>query len=435
MTISKPSRRQALLGSLCGAGLLGIRSLATGLPISFLLNPRVARADDSGGPTPQFLILSTSGGGDPLNANAPGSYADPRVIHPAMTPSIDPTSISLGGTNVTAAKPWSSLPQAVLDRASFFHCATLTNNHTDEQKVMALMGATKNEEMLVSICSKALQAPLGTLQPQPVVLGAEVSGELLSYQGQMQPRLYPRGLKATLATPSGPLANLQQYRDADLNRIHALLKQSRTPAEQAFLDKVVLSQKQVRLISQQLLDKLSSITADDQDNQVLAAAVLIKMQVAPVVSVHIGFGSDNHSDPGFADETGSLSTGMATVNNLMQHLSDLGLQDQTTFAMWNVFGRTLDSNNGRNHYGNHHVSVMIGKNVKAGVIGGIDPASKDLRASPIDSTTGAASPGGDITYEETLASMGKTLGAVLGVDPSVLDDAVTSGKTVKGALA
>jgi hypothetical protein len=433
MTVSKPSRRQALLGSLCGAGLLGIRSLATGLPISFLLDPRVARADPSCGTTPQFLILATSAAGDPVNANAPGSY-DPRVVHPA-DPSMAPTQISLGGTSVTAAMPWSTLPQAALDRAAFFHCATLTNNHTDEQKVMALMGATKNEEMLVSICSKALQPCLGTLQPEPVVLGATGSGELLRYQGQMQPRLYPRGLKATLATPAGPLANLQAYRDADLDRINALLKQSRTPAEQAFLDQMALSQREVRGISQQLLDLLSAITADDQDNQVLAAAVLIKMKVSPVISVNINFANDNHSDPGFALETASLNSGMATVNTLMQQLATLGIQDQTTFAMWNVFGRTLDSNNGRNHYGNHHVTVMIGKNVKAGVVGGIDPANMVLRASPIDSTTGAASPGGDIAYEDTLASMGKTLGAALGVPPSVLDDAVASGKIVQGALA
>ena len=49
-------------------------------------------------------------------------------------------------------------------------------------------------------------------------------------------------------------------------------------------------------------------------------------------------------------------------------LASLGLLDKVTFAFWNVFGRNLDgiskvtSRTGRDHYGNHNVSVMIGKN-------------------------------------------------------------------------
>src|SRR6202041_1356750 len=75
------SRRQALLTTLFGAGWVGLRSVATGLPIGFLLNPRKAPADmtctDAGAPLPtsaQYVIFSTSGNGDPINANCPGSY-------------------------------------------------------------------------------------------------------------------------------------------------------------------------------------------------------------------------------------------------------------------------------------------------------------------------------------------------------------------------
>jgi hypothetical protein len=51
------SRREALLGTLFGAGWIGLRSLATGLPVSFLLNPRAAVAAAASAGTAQFLIL------------------------------------------------------------------------------------------------------------------------------------------------------------------------------------------------------------------------------------------------------------------------------------------------------------------------------------------------------------------------------------------
>ena len=64
-------RRKLLKGAILGAGLVGLRCLATGLPKSWLLGDRIAHAADL---SPQFLILATSGQGDPLNANAPGSF-------------------------------------------------------------------------------------------------------------------------------------------------------------------------------------------------------------------------------------------------------------------------------------------------------------------------------------------------------------------------
>ncbi|HWZ93522.1 MAG TPA: hypothetical protein VNW92_31900, partial [Polyangiaceae bacterium] len=65
-------RRDALLSMLFGAGLVGLRSLATGVPAAILMNPRKALAagtDAGAAPAisnPQFLIFSTSGAGDPV---------------------------------------------------------------------------------------------------------------------------------------------------------------------------------------------------------------------------------------------------------------------------------------------------------------------------------------------------------------------------------
>jgi len=88
------TRRQGLKTTLLGAGLVGLRALATGLPPTFLLNPRRALA---GGAAPtcgsnakaQYIIFNTSGNGDPINASVPGTYEDPKIVH-----SPDPSMIA-----------------------------------------------------------------------------------------------------------------------------------------------------------------------------------------------------------------------------------------------------------------------------------------------------------------------------------------------------
>jgi hypothetical protein len=116
------------------------------------------------------------------------------------------------------------------------------------------------------------------------------------------------------------------------------------------------------------------------------------------------------------------------------------MQDRVTFAMMNVFGRTLSaakgSGNGRNHHGDHHVTVMIGKPFKGSVVGGVEPANGDYRATSIDSASGSAVAGGsgNVPFSETLSAMGKTLGVGCGVSGSLLDLSIRGGKYVAGAL-
>src|SRR5438445_846584 len=95
------SRRKLILSGLFGAGAVGLRALATGLPVSLLtgaLGEREARADTppACGAKPQYLLLLTSGSGDPLNANVPGCYADSGIYHSAL-PTMAPTQMTVGG--------------------------------------------------------------------------------------------------------------------------------------------------------------------------------------------------------------------------------------------------------------------------------------------------------------------------------------------------
>ena len=429
--------------ALFGAGAVGLRALATGLPVSFLMNPKLAFADYQppvcfSKDKAQYLILNTSGLGDPLNGNVPGTYDDPGIVHPS-DPTMAPTAMTIGGKSYQAAAPWATLPPEVLARTSFFHHATLTNAHPNQPKVMELMGQVKRQEMLVSLLAKHLAPCLGTVQPEPVTIGATGPSEALTFEGRALPILSPTGLKALLTTPAGPLANLQKMRDDDLNRLNGILKKDGTTAQKQFLDRYATSQTQVRAINQNLLSSLANIKQNDVASQITAAVALFQMNVTSVVAMHIPFGGDNHSDVGLANESLQTVAGVASIVQLMAALKSAGMQDKVTFASMNVFGRTMavahKGQQGRDHLANHHCTLMIGKGIRGSVIGGVQPMAGDYGAMPIDSSSGLGNAGGDIKFEDTLGSVGKTLGRAVGVDPAVLDDQITQGKAIGPALA
>ena len=83
------SRRKLLLSTMFGTGAVGLRALATGLPVSFFSGIKEAKAADPppACTKPQYVFFLTSGSGDPLNANvgfryyappAPGEKEKPR---------------------------------------------------------------------------------------------------------------------------------------------------------------------------------------------------------------------------------------------------------------------------------------------------------------------------------------------------------------------
>src|SRR5262249_51729346 len=203
--------------------------------------------------------------------------------------------------------------------------------------------------------------PRGTIQRGPGAVGSETP----QYEGRSLPRLTPTGLKAALANPAGPLANLQALRDADLDRLNALLKQSGTTAERQFLDRMAQSQSEARNISQSLLDNLNGIANDGQDNQIVAAVTLIAMKVSPVVARRLDFGGDNPTDTALKNEAQKTILAVQSINLLYSKLDALGLRDNVTFAAMNVFGRTLafkgtaPDSAGRDHLANHHCTLLI----------------------------------------------------------------------------
>jgi hypothetical protein len=443
MNTPKSSRRDLLsvgLGGLLGAGNIGLRALATGLPAAFLSRPLAARADDyftcADKTKAQYLIMSMSSAGDPSNANVPGTYDFPDIAH-SPDPRMAPAAINLGGKMVTGAQVWATLPQWVLDRTTFFHHATNTNNHANLGKVLGLMGATVRQEMLPAIIAKYTAPCFGTVQTDPVSAGA---GDVLTIDGRSLPNVAPTGLRDLLTRPNTALNRLQTLRDQSIDEINQLLKREGTAAQRSFLDSLAVSRTQARSLGTDLLDMLAAIKSDGADGQVTAAIALIKMNVSPVIAIRLNFGGDNHTDADLLkSEVPQHELGVARIVQLMDGLKAAGLEDRVTFAMANVFGRTLKKLGvaGRDHWASHHVTLMIGKPIKAGVIGGLEPKSNDYYATGIDAATGApvAGGGGDVPFAETLSAMGKTLGAAVGLRPEVLGQYIARGKVISAALA
>jgi hypothetical protein len=298
------------------------------------------------------------------------------------------------------------------------------------------MGSIYAGEMLPSLLAKQLAPCLGTIQSQPISLGATSPSEGLSYGGAALPIIPALALKATLTNTPGPLTNLQGLRDQTLGQLYDLYKNGATPAERAYIDALVTSQQQVRGINQNLLDALTSIKDNTAASQILAAVTLIQMNVTPVIAIHIPFGGDNHRDVGLATETAQTVTGVATIASLMQQLAAAGLSDTVSFASLNVFGRTIGPGNtdGRQHNPNHQVSISIGKPFRGGVIGGVAPVQTDYGALAIDSKSGVGVAGGDIPASQTLGAFGKTMLAAVGVDPTVIASSISIGQVIAPAL-
>jgi hypothetical protein len=478
--MNKPvfTRRNALLSGIFGSGYVGLKAIATGLPAWFIANPRKATAADlacaiDARENLQYLIMNVSSMGDPISCNCPGTYEGDAAaaIHP-MDQSMAPVAVMLGDKTYQAATPWSTLAETAKTRVNFFHHVTMANNHGDQPKVSRLMGATTGGEMLVSAYAKHLAGCLGTVQPEPVSLAAGGNAsELVSYQGRSMPPVSPTQLRQLLTGSSGSgfggggpqgggkggtnvLVSLRSIRDTYLDQLNELAKSDATGVQKKFLDALAQSQQQVRSLKDSLATLLGSINADDVQGQALAAAALIQANVTPVVTVKIDFGGDNHSDGDLANEVAAHTDskrGVAGINMILKALSDNGLQDKVTFSTLNVFGRNLngisktESRAGRDHYGNHSVAVMIGKNIAPGVTGGVTnvtggfgSSGTALGAGDIDSASGAQMTGGDVPRTETHVAMARTLGAALGIPQSLMDTSFvqgSGGKVIKGTLA
>ena len=434
MSALRPSRRQMLSAMLLGSGGIALRSLATGLSTAFLAEG-IASAE---APKPAtFLLLATNASGDPLNVSAPGSLVDPGLraawdaTHAAELASAE---VALGGTRHMAARPWSTLPEALRARLGVVHHRTFAQTHTEHEKVMRVFGALRGaagngSEMLPSAIAAEIAATLGTVQREPVALAEE----RITFESRFVEELSPVEMKALFAGGASPLDAFGKLRDDTIDAVYAELKTGGTKAQREYLDRVVKSRAQAARLGEQLAVDLADVPvslaragelvpgldAGDYDtdaiDQVLTAVALLKYGVTPVVTIHVPFGGDNHADVGFEQESLETAGGVRMLELVWNQLALAGLTDKTTFAMLNTFGRTFLSRDGRAHNGDHHAMVLFGPKVKGGVAGGTTRTEKDVGASAFDAATGTASSSGDVSTEQSFAAAARTLMRAVGV--------------------
>ncbi|HYQ41753.1 MAG TPA: hypothetical protein VER11_07290 [Polyangiaceae bacterium] len=445
------NRRNLLRASALGTLYAGLRAASTGLPAWFLANPLKANAADMACTLAnvdklQFLVASTSSAGDPISCNVPGTYEADAIIHPAQA-EFAATDFDFGTKKVKAAQIWSTLTDSVRSRTNFFHHITGGLVHGDHPKVMRFLGNSAGGEMWPSIYAKRLAPCLGTVQAEPVSVGAGGNAlEQISFQGRTLAAITPTQLKQLLTgSMKDPVVALRKVRDKTLDDLNTLFKENGSSEQIAFIDALHNSQAQVRKLATDLADVFSAIADDGVGGQALAAAALVQAKVSPAIMVHIRFGGDNHNDSDLYDEWydttdhASNKSGVPGIQAVIDAL-DKQVPGKATFATMNVFGRDLAGTakvagrSGRDHFGNHSVMVMIGKNVAPGVTGGCTPLNAAYVASDIDSATGASkASGGDIPRADTHVAAAKTLGVALGLDAETLAPDFNDNGTIKYA--
>lgn len=408
------TRRGALGGLLAACGGLVVRSLATGIPATVLLDPQSARASDG---VARTLILSVSDSGDPVNIYTPGSFASggspKRLTDGVFAP------VPIYGDQQGAAV-WQDVLSEAIDEAIFFHHATHTPVHGEMKLVQRLMGQSADDEMLLSHIARELATKRSYLQTEPLSLGAS-GGELLSFEGRLLGNVTPTSVRLGLVGPDTPLLDdakgLRALRDSAIDALYGLYKEDGTPKQLELLDRWASARDQVRAIDPTLVDALMSVEDDEVASQVTVAAALAEIDVAPVITVSLDFGGDNHNDAGFEQEAERYPLGVAELARLYE----LSRPHGAMVASLNVFGRTFHRTDGRDHNRDHHVTVMLGEHLAGGVVGGVEPTpSGDYKATAIE----------QIPFEETLASMGKTLGVAAGVAAERMDELVAGGAAI-----
>ncbi|MEM9488088.1 MAG: DUF1501 domain-containing protein [Myxococcota bacterium] len=450
----KPSRRDLLRGCLLGAGGLAIHSLATGLPVSFLRSGRVSHAQEADR-DPTYLILALSSAGDPLNANCPGSYpnpsdaSDPRwgIEHATVSELGNGVMGEMGGMpyraadfaeghlcrlgneDCWAARPWADLPEALRARMSVIRHRTYSNAHPEFGEVIQFHGGVSGPdnigvESLPSFIAQAISGTLGTIIQTPFNIG----GPGYNYEGAPVRQQTPDRLQQVFAE-SGAWRGLEpdefaDIRDGVLDQIYQQVQDTGTHAQKRFIDRYARSREDARMMAEALTVSLAPIdgASDDVEKQIIAAGALLEHNIAPVVTLQLPFGGDNHQDNDLSTEVTETIAGVEGIRRLWQELDSKGLQDRVTFAYLSVFGRKLkrrENGGGRDHQGDDHAMVLFGPHVQPGLIGQV---SEDLHAGPI----------ADIPAEETLATAGKTLARAIGVPDEIIDQRIVGGRALGG---
>ncbi len=465
------NRRQFLAGGMAGAASLSLRALATGLPLGFLLGGHMPAHAQSNGY--KSLILAMSDDGESINAYAPGSYGtssdDPRHnIDRATTAELGTATlgtvngnavsaadfeqsamISLGNTQVEAARFWSYLPQNLLDQMALFHLRTAANGHPEGPNVHRVHGALMApngrgvEEIQSAIMQELVMADPGfnSVLSTPLVLNGG-GGRLstLTHESIAISRYSPLDIKNLfIGSNNAELENMNKVYDSTIDAIYKSVKNGGTAMQKRYLDAFASSRVQASVLGDRLGNLLDSITGSSKSDQARASVALAQAQLSPVIVIRYAYSGDNHNDADLLEEANFTIEQLNNLTTIWNLIQDQGLTDRINYATYDIFGRTLgrNDNGGRDHHNSSCINMMFGSNIKAGVVGGLEewPNSghRLMRATGVNSETGLTT-NADISRDDTLVAYCRTLMASVGVSEERINVRLPSGKTIAGAL-
>lgn len=448
-------RRKLLVSSALSFGSVSLRSLVTGLPAAFIMGgAHRAMAQSSGA---KYLIVSHLRSADPINTNVPGCYGDPNNSEDILNGIAHPTTaeagiaaegyeqgvlFNLGGTSVRGAAPWAQLPADLRSRMAFWHQATFVSAHPDFASVRRFNGSIKGQDSsgsdeLDALIAQELYSDLNSLTAEPISIG----GNSINFEGRALPVLKPLDIKSLVSANVTNIDQMVSLRDKFLDEVYRDVKTSGTPAQRKFLDSHAQSQAEAAAMGDSLGALVTDVNANDATGQAQMAVALIQLNITPLVTMGIPFGGDNHQDNNLVEEVTESNAGIEAIGVLWERLKAANMEDRAIFTSLNTFGRDLVRNNagGRDHNSRHHAMPIFGPNIKAGVVGGVEPYYRngnlnDFMATGINSETGLNTGTLDIAFEDTLVSSGKTLAKALGVSDERIAARFDGGKVISGAL-
>ena len=429
-------RRDFLKSGIGSSLMLAMRATATGVPLSFLLNP-LASANLDG--TAKYSIISCSGAGESQNTNGPGSFGpglasgidhviannETRTINGTQYTSEDlATSTPFwADQDVLAARCYGALDHSFKQNLAWFNHRTLSGVHTELRKVMTGQGGIRSLsgnglELLPSAIAQETHPLLGTTLSSPVNFG--FSG--LTDNGTAVTRYKPTSLRDALLKYEPELANFDLIFESAIDSLYKDIKTLDTPHKQratAFLDNHALTTQQAKILGDALGEKITSISNNFGLSQLTMAIALFELNVTPVVVVNHSFSGDNHRDTDLVSETKRTLSMIDTLRNYSQALASSNVNDKVCYATVDIFGRTAKGANGRGHDGGFASGIIHGAGIRGQLIGGImlheaKNGKKRIKASGINSLDGSSN-NPDIPGDATLGAYQATIMKAAGV--------------------
>lgn len=439
-------RRRDFLRLGANAGVaVGLRAAITGLPVSFLLRGDV-HAQQPNHPS-RIAILASSSQGEPINVCGPGTYTEAYAAHfthpqpgavdesEIVTQTINGVPIgveslsqsaemALGVERVRMAKCFEALLPEMLEHLVWFNYRSGANIHPQFTDVLTCFGQVRGTdgrgaEQLPAAIAQETAALLGTTTSQPLILG---SGTFVS-NGSSLANYSPTKLKTLVNQVGGAMGGADNFAvmfDTFIDENYREVRRTGTRQQLRFFDQYASSRREASDFGNALGQLLEDITDDSIQSQMRCAAMVAKLNLAPVIMVNTNFGGDNHQDSGLLNETNSTLAMIAALDAYWKAIHNFGIVDDVVFANLDVFGRDPRSDgNGRSHYGDFVSGIMVSNHLQGGVVGGWALNDK-IQATGINSSSGSPIDA-DINADETLQAYFKTIMNATGI-PSTRQD-------------